>query len=310
MVTYKCKICSREFDSERSLHLHIAKGEKITLETYYQKYFPRYDWMTKELIEYKNPVQYLTAIFNNRNNLIDFCLKNKDIDSYIVYQALFLSIHLRTKEKGYKKIPSTVEARTSLLPSPALVINCGFDYVGQSLCKLSLKLNFDYIKQKLTFDSGEEYLLIDTREQKPLDFDCKTLVTKLDFGDYTSRSHYKKVFVERKSLVDLYGTLSSGYDRFLKELERCKEMDSYLVIVVEDSIETLLDKNSVPVQSKITPEFIAHRVREICQGYDCAQFLFVKNRNEMNNIVRKIFLINTPIKGIDLQWAYDLKLLR
>ena len=44
-----------------------------------------------------------------------------------------------------------------------------------------------------------------------------------------------KVIIERKSLGDLFGTLTSGYTRFRKEIERARKGGVSLVICVEGS---------------------------------------------------------------------------
>ena len=87
-------------------------------------------------------------------------------------------------------------------------------------------------------------ILIDTREQLPLDFDFLEIVTETEtqtmpVGDYGCE--FKNGFIppivfERKSIPDLFGTLTQGYDRFKKELEKAKELDIKLIIIIEGSL--------------------------------------------------------------------------
>jgi hypothetical protein len=300
-----CKLCGKNFEDEKAFHIHVSKQEKMRLVEYYQKFYPRHDLLTGEIIKYKSKEYYFSTSFNSRKNLLDYCLKNQSTSREIVKDQ----IARRHKLKNYTKPPSTVECRTSILPSPALLKRLNFDY--NEVCnEVGIKSFFDY-KQELKFDGGEEFIMIDTREQNPLDLECKTLVTKLDFGDYTSRSHYKKIHVERKSLTDLCGTMSAGFERFKKEVERCKEMGAYLVVVVEESLDVFNVFNTLPKMKhlKSTPEFISSRIKKLIYEYDCLQFLFVKNREEMKKTVKNIFLLNNDINKIDLQYYYDCGLL-
>lgn len=88
-------------------------------------------------------------------------------------------------------------------------------------------------------------IVIDTREQRPLCFDnlhirgFKCIATerrKLDEGDYSVAGLEDKVFIERKSVADLYGTLFQGRERFERELERVATKDyKYRYLVIEST---------------------------------------------------------------------------
>jgi ERCC4-type nuclease len=85
---------------------------------------------------------------------------------------------------------------------------------------------------------------IDTREQHPYAFesittgiDCRPVEVRteratLASGDYSIVGHERAVAVERKSLNDLYGTLTAGRDRFERELDRLSAL-SFSVVVIE-----------------------------------------------------------------------------
>ncbi len=69
-------------------------------------------------------------------------------------------------------------------------------------------------------------ITVDSREQHPYDFqgitaagrpvEVTTITAGLKSGDYSIAGYEDAVAVERKSLSDLYGTLTSGRDRFRK----------------------------------------------------------------------------------------------
>jgi len=73
-------------------------------------------------------------------------------------------------------------------------------------------------------------ILTDTREQRPLWTDNRaTLIV----GDYTTEKLRKHFCIERKSLSDLYGTLTAGNQRFKAELFRAAWHRITLEVYVE-----------------------------------------------------------------------------
>ena len=85
-------------------------------------------------------------------------------------------------------------------------------------------------------------LVQDSREQSPLDFKGIEGIEKIEevglsFGDYTAVVHGRPVPIvfERKGLGDLFGTMTSGYDRFKREMERARESQMKLILIVEGS---------------------------------------------------------------------------
>jgi len=87
-------------------------------------------------------------------------------------------------------------------------------------------------------------MLIDAREQRPLVFPSDPSMTgtreeTLPVGDYQPEFEdgtRPPVVFERKSLADLAGTLTKGYDRFKAELLRAQEAGLMLMVIVEDSL--------------------------------------------------------------------------
>lgn len=85
-------------------------------------------------------------------------------------------------------------------------------------------------------------IVTDTREQKVLDFSGIEGVeaveeATLPYGDYHAIVHGKPVplLFERKGFSDLWGTMTSGYDRFKREMERAKADNMKLVLIIEGS---------------------------------------------------------------------------
>lgn len=60
---------------------------------------------------------------------------------------------------------------------------------------------------------------------------------------------------------------------------------------------------------KATPEFIFHNVRSLIQDYNNLQFLFVDGREEIKRTIEAILASKCFYKKVDLQLAYDLKIL-
>lgn len=88
-------------------------------------------------------------------------------------------------------------------------------------------------------------ILRDTREQLPLLFDRVEGVDAVEdiglpFGDYAGmigedKDHLSQVPIcwDRKSLGDLYGTMTHGYDRFKKAMQRAKANNHKMILAVE-----------------------------------------------------------------------------
>jgi len=71
--------------------------------------------------------------------------------------------------------------------------------------------------EDILVERGELKIFIDTREQTPLSF-ANSEVKKLIVGDYCPNdSFFCNLFVERKSIFDLAGTLTKGLERFERE---------------------------------------------------------------------------------------------
>ena len=134
-------------------------------------------------------------------------------------------------------------------------------------------------------------IFVDTREQKPIKFKNEESM-KLDFGDYTCSSpHYDYTYIDRKSEGDFKSTLSGdNFERFKRELERARQFNSYIFVLVESDIQKI-KKNNVFSPHKSKLPYIWHNTKEISQQYkDCCQFVFAGNRNGLKKLIPKILL--------------------
>jgi len=82
----------------------------------------------------------------------------------------------------------------------------------------------------------------DTREQKPYQFETPSEVGTILVGDYSICGLEDCIAIERKELNDLIGCLTTGRERFKKELFKAKALD-YFALVVEASLSDIVDHN-------------------------------------------------------------------
>jgi hypothetical protein len=310
-MTFKCKACDQEFETERKLHSHLKKHD-LRVAAYYQQYYPRYDLYDGKIIKFKSKEYYLNTEFNNKSNRL------KWLDKLPLNEAkkyLKKILRDRKEKKALTYSPCQVELRSLALPSIISFEKKFPDYY--KLCKsLGFKNKYQSPQSIITANSQKDCkIYVDTREQLPLKFNLPTEVKGLKFGDYalSEKSLTCNCYIERKTLADFISTISVlNYDRFCREIERAAENDANLIIVIEDSLTHALSFPFLPYISKkikVTPEFIFHKVRDMIQKYDHIQFLFVNGRKESVRVIEKIFFSKCIYKKIDLQLSYDKKVL-
>jgi len=306
----ECKACDKAFDSERGLHAHI-KAHDLRVVSYYQKYYPRYDLYNGSIIKFKSKEQYFSQDFNNRTNQRKW-IEAQDKSDAKKYLEGLIEERIKTKEICFS--PCQVELRSLLIPSIVFYEKFFDDYYG--LCqRIGLKNKYKKINELVVANGYSEnenlQIFIDTREQMPLDFNFPSKVRTLKYGDYalSDKDITCNCYIERKSLADFISTISvANHDRFCREIERAKDDNANLIILVEDTLSHAMSFPFLPYISKkikVTPEFIFHKVRRMIQNYDHIQFLFVKNREEASRVTEKIFFSRCVYKDIDLQLAYD-----
>ena len=307
-----CKIDGKEFKDEKSLHFAL-RGYGLNKEKYYHTYYPKKDLLTGETINFKTKDQYLNSDFNDKNNMKKW-LKEQSLDKAQEYCKNLLI--KRKKDKNLIYSPTQIELRTIMSPSIIFYNKIFNDYYD--ICS-SIGLENKFIhpnnitsqfKNKLT---TKDTIYVDTREQSWLKFDTPFEIKTLSFGDYSCSNENCNCYIERKSLSDFISSLSvKNFDRFKNEIEKAQKNNSYLIVIVEEKLASALSFQYLPHISKkikATPEYIFHNVRSLIQEYSNLQFLFVDGRNEMKRAIESIFASKCFYNKVDLQLAYDMKLL-
>jgi DNA excision repair protein ERCC-4 len=101
---------------------------------------------------------------------------------------------------------------------------------------------------------------IDSREQLPWSFaGLETVTKKLDQGDYSVVGLESRLAIERKSVADLVGSLSSGRERFVREMDRLAGYER-AVIIVEGTIDELI---AGLYRSKLRPSSVVGSIGSI-----------------------------------------------
>ena len=309
----KCLVCSTEFVAAKNLHSHL-KAHKLSVQNYYAKYYPQKDMYDGKPIKFTNLETYFVTKFNSKSNMIKW-MRSHPVKKVVALTRELLKIYKAETKSRYDSNlpPNQIDLRVKKLPSVVfLTEKCNLDF-NEFLVSLGYKERFLYPRSPLFYDCSKKLLLsVDTREQIPLVFDnkeVKVLSQKLDYGDYVAMGeNYNGIFIERKSLADLIATISMGYERFNKEVQRAKKMNGYVVVLVESSLNDALSFNFLPHISrniKARPDFIFHRIRESMRVHSNLQYLFVKNRDEASQAVVKLCMGKEYVKKVDLQFCYD-----
>lgn len=302
--SHKCQICHEEYDTEKGLHIHLKK-HKIDLPTYYTTYFPRYNKLTGKPLPFKKKEHYFNIDFYNRPQLLKWC---KITDKEEVSEYILSKLKKRIDDKQLKYGPNHLELIHAKLPDIDTYKNI-FGSYGKACELAGVKPLYGSPIDPKCFKEDKEFedlkILVDTREQKPLKFK-KSEELKLDFGDYTvGGKDYNYTYVDRKAEQDFKGTLSGGFERFRRELQRVKDFDSYLFIVVESSMAKIY-KNNLAVPYRSSLEFVYHNMRVLNHEFaGHCQFVFSGDRKKSQSIIPKILKLGKSLWDVDLQYYID-----
>ena len=299
-----CLECRAEFKDSKSLHLHLKKhGGQAN---YYAKWYPRYDLKTRELIDFENSEQYLSSYFNcpeNRWAYLGAAAKEQGKD------IILAEIAEKKKHKNLSFSPSQnwyVLNELADINSIRKFFGSYFEFCKEAglNCVYNKKIPQDFFSQKQEFE--DIFIFIDTREQKPFSFK-NGIVNKLDFGDYTgSGDAYSKTFIDRKSLSDFKGTFGKGYERFKAEINRCKEFESFLFVIVEATIDEIVQTNVGKFQTNLS--YCFHNVRDcLLENPNNLQIIFCKNRLQAQEMTKRVIYYGDELWNCDVQYFLDLK---
>lgn len=301
----ECQICQSTFGSERGLHLHLSKKHSVTLAEYYTVYYPRLDRLTNKKLPFKNKYDYFNIDFLNRKNMIKWAETGpkEEVKEYILKQ-----LKNRIEQKKLPYAPCHLELELRGLPPLDLYRNLFKSY--SSACnELNIKPLFSKKIMKGFFQSYSNLdnikIFIDTREQKPLKFNnCSKM--KLDFGDYAIGGDlYSYSYVDRKSESDFKSTMTTGYERFRKEIVRAKSFNAYLFVVIESSIDKI-KKNNIFSPHKSNLSFVWNRMRLLTHDFkgNC-QFIFSGNRTSSQELIPKLLVNGKDLWDVDIQYYLD-----
>lgn len=302
----RCRECDSEMSSLKGLHLHLRK-HKMSLEEYYQKYHPRYDLYTKEIIKFKDRESYLKSNFNSKKNFNKWIKESPS-------QKVKKYLEDRLKSLYEERKPNHIFSSAELESMGDLKISIYDKYIEDGYWDYSQRFVDSSRFKKPNSDTSyqtipDENILIDKREQNPFQFDPKNIVL-LKFGDYASKNESEsgRVRVERKSAMDFIGTMSKDEKRFSRELKRASRHDYHIIVVVETSVQKLLNPNYSRF-SKANPQFYFHVMRKISQENDNVQFVFSNGREEAKEICRFVLANGDMIKNVDVNYLirfYDI----
>jgi hypothetical protein len=296
-MNFPCKECGEIFEDLSSLHKHL-KSHNILQGDYYVKHFARKNKLDDSLLPYKGFEDYFLNDFRNKAQFNKWC-KGASIDELKSYLPIL--IKRRINRKKYKFSPSTTEIETvttQILPSIDIIRRCCDSY--EEFCKLN---NFNILLKDRIIEIKERknIIAIDTREQKPLRFD-DSIVMKLDIGDYTAcGENFSNTFIDRKAISDFIGTVTNGFNRFCKELDRAVKMNAYVFIMVECSIPKIYAYNNISPH-KANLEYVFSQMNKIQHMFpkNC-QFVFCDGRKNCEKTLINILNGGKSLWSVDVQ---------
>lgn len=302
MANVVCKECKESFGDDAHLHKHLRK-HGFDMAIYYRRFFPRYDKLTGDLIRFVHKEQYFTDEFNSPDNFRTWLTKQPLPIAQDYCRNLLFE---RKEKKNLVYSPTQVELRSLTGPSMVFLTKIFPNYY-ETCEELGFKNKYKLV-DKIPNNDIPYFVQIDTREQRLLPFEGAS-VAKLEYGDY--KLHDGKefaIYFERKALGDFVGTLSSGYERFTREIGRAVKDNNHLIIIVEQPLTDALNFNKLQKKSfttRTTPQYIFHNVRALIQKFPTIQFVFVHGRPCAMKVMKRIYQMGELYKELDLQWLYD-----
>jgi len=115
------------------------------------------------------------------------------------------------------------------------------------------------------------------------DYDCTVEEGTLPTGDYTVKHLEKYITVERKEFSDMIGCITTGRDRFKRELHRMQAYKGRAVII-EGDMQEIVSGN---YRSKVLPKSVLSSIAAWTTEFE-VPFIFAGNRT---NAERMTYLI-------------------
>ncbi len=298
-----CKICGKEF-TERGLHSHILKAHNRHADAYYEEFYPRADRLTGEKIPYTDYWDYQESEFVSRENMIGW-LKSAVPEEAKKY--LLKVLKLRIDEKKLQYGPSYIELETlAMMPPYRAYVHFFGSYLAA--CKeLGVEPLLNDRKNVEELKPAKVQILIDTREQQPLEF-ANSKEYKLAVGDYTlGGEDYNYTFVDRKAEGDFKSTVTMNQDRFVRELQKAVDLDSYIYVVVESDIKQV-EENNLTGAHKSNMKYVWASMRRIQHMFPRkVQFVFTGSRENSQKIIPYLLRYGNKLWTTDIQYLLNVK---
>ena len=150
-------------------------------------------------------------------------------------------------------------------------------------------------------------LVIDTKEQKPLEFVLCEGVTisreSMNTGDYTARydnGENSDTVIERKSLGDLFSSFTNEYENERAKIIRARDQNLYYILAVEASLTTVLGgyryyKNGKWHESRKTGIAQIRQLMTMEHKYGM-EVWYCNDRIEMSFRIQEFFLAHLRVK--------------
>jgi ERCC4-type nuclease len=137
-------------------------------------------------------------------------------------------------------------------------------------------------------------IIIDTREKLPLDFrhikEATVESGTIQTGDYSIKGLEHLFSIERKSIPDLVGSLTTGRDRFERELHRLRGYRFKRLLIIGHRSEIEAHK----YRSKVSPNSILASLNAFEVRYDIP-FIFANGKVASDLVYRWAFWFNREI---------------
>jgi len=238
--------------------------------------------LTGRPIPYRgNADNYLSEDFFNKEEMFAWIRSAPKTE---VSEWMLNRLKSRIEEKKLKYAPSHAELETIFMPS-CIDYELIFGSYENACSKIGAEPLLKTNKKLPGLKLKNPEICIDTREQKPLEFkNSKTIA--LAFADYTlSGDEYNYTYVDRKSGSDFLGTFGKQIKRFEKEMDKAIGMDSFVYVVVEESIESVKSGGN-RLKKSINVEYPFKNMREIMHKYPRKiQFIFTGSRLSSQKII-------------------------
>lgn len=312
-----CKIDNSEWDTLEDMHDFLRRRMKRS--DYYELYYPKKCRQTGEKISFKDYKQYFAQDFKDKIAMKQWFKANPVEAKEWAIEWL----RKRKEEKGLVYAPSQVELRSLQCPSMPYYESIGGYYaITQAL---GFKERYSIQVPKMVALPDNACVVVDTREQAPLKLPVLTISAKVEEGDYAlAPPHDKGIYIERKGLGDFVGTLNcrkvtrkkkgddSSFERFDRELARAVEKGSYIVMLVEASINDALGFEYLPQMkwTKVSASHVFKNLRDLLVKYPLNfQVVFASGRKDAATKMMNLFKMGVQVKTMDLQYAVEKGLL-